>query len=969
VRLSKEQLTVVVLAVVLAVSAAAITPGMVFDTSDPAPAKSGTVYYTSDDPAATTTGGEYTASEMREVPGDYASSERADTPPPPNVSSSAGAQTMRVTVTEQDGEVALELADGRVHDGRWVSIPSEWFQEELGRVPSVAYINHESGREYHSQTHVQNGDVAFYVDSFSTNTVSFSGRVEVTGDFTDGSKVEYGINDLDDASDVTVNLTGVTITENESILDESLSDGDSVSVDVAGMEATNVAVTATGGSKESVKTQDSGDLLTDNDPLASFESVDVTIENPEGESATEMPFTVSINGTKVHEENIYLESGSTTTETINGSWEAVDNVTAEYDDSTVNVLEVRSYTEGSEGVDVTVDGNTHEFGNLTAGESETWNTSLEPGKYSFEWAATGGIIDSAINYTESTKTVDPSIELNKESVSHTGTLSDSETVSKTIDQSVLKEGTNNLNISVGDGTLSSDAPTPTVAINVTHDSTDKQSVTYDGGQWAESYNVSDTYASSRSEANLSVPFQSDVYAIQSLEAQVNTSGWTPVVASNYTLENTTLSVDLNAVYGSDIPAGTTMHVRTTGVAVEAINGSITVTSVTPPGETLNSSVTLDTWNASSKLDVSSTQKGDRVHYITSESWNNEDAYSRYQSTGTQRLHLDAATGGDTFSVHTLPVTIRPEAGDVNIRVPDDRVNRTQPVYKATPGQSTSDAYDITFLNATDGETYVLWSETHGIVLDEGTASSPLTLTDDEDNTELNQFQIDTGTSSSSGSGGSSGAGGSGIVGVPTTGGDTNFIPLIGVAVLGALVLVAARNDGAVADAGQDAASGIESRLSQVPVVGPVVGKTMGGIVEGVTQLAEGVAGNQTVAISIITALIIGSVQGGIIEVPQSSLTLIVVAGIGIYSLVALREFGEFTSARWAGILAATTIVTLQTMSEQSFLTAIVESRVWPILALAVVYLAYQAVQGFQQPDNPTNVVVDARTGEGGGDDG
>ena len=119
------------------------------------------------------------------------------------------------------------------------------------------------------------------------------------------------------------------------------------------------------------------------------------------------------------------------------------------------------------------------------------------------------------------------------------------------------------------------------------------------------------------------------------------------------------------------------------------------------------------------------------------------------------------------------------------------------------------------------------------------------------------------------------------------------------------------------------------------------------------------AGNQTVAMLIVGALGVGAVQGGIIEVPQSSLTLIVIAGIGIFSLVALRELDEFTTARWAAILAATTLVAVQTLSDESLVTAIVNSEVWPILAIAGVYLAYKLIQGIRQSgkEPPTNIVI------------
>jgi len=616
-------------------------------------------------------------------------------------------------------------------------------------------------------------------------------------------------------------------------------------------------------------------------------------------------------------------------------------------------------------VDVSADGSTYDVGTFTSSGSESIRLPVSTSATQLDFSATGGgSLNTTLELRERTQTTDPGAELNGATLSHSGLLAEGKTVSLTYNQTVLQEGTNQLNISVGDGTLSSDAPTPTVGVNLTHDAVDEQSVDYGGGQWTETYNVSETYASSRASAELTIPFQTNVYQIQTIEAQVNDSGWSSVNTGDYNLSETTLTVDLAGVYGGTIPEGTKMQVRTTGNTVDPIAGTVTVTNPTGPGEPLNSTVEIVDWGPDSALDISGTPRGDRVHYLADATWH-ADEYSDFEGDGTHILKMPNASADNSFTVRTLPLRIAPKSGDAHVNVPDGRVNRTEPVYRVTPGDTVGDAYDVTFTNATDGEDYVLWSETNEIVVDSGTASSPLTLSDDEDNVAIMQFMLDDGTTGSS-TGSSSD--GSGVPApMPTTGGDTNFLPLIGLAIAGGLVVVASRNDGAVAETGANAANSIEGALGRVPIAGPALGKGLGGLVESTAGLLEAVVGNQTVALGIVGAMLVGAVQGGIIEVPQSGLTLIVVAGIGIYSLVALRELGEFTTARWAAILAATTVVTLQTVSEASLLTAIVESQVWPILALALVYLAWQGVQGLNTPDSVTNVQLETEPSDGGDD--
>ena len=99
----------------------------------------------------------------------------------PDVSSSTGAQTLRVEATTVNGTAALNLTDDQRHDGRWVSVSTDWLVEQHGTVPDVATIAHEDGHVYTEQVRTRSGQAVFWVRGFSTNLVTFGGELEIVG--------------------------------------------------------------------------------------------------------------------------------------------------------------------------------------------------------------------------------------------------------------------------------------------------------------------------------------------------------------------------------------------------------------------------------------------------------------------------------------------------------------------------------------------------------------------------------------------------------------------------------------------------------------------------------------------------------------------------------------------------------------------------------------------------------------------
>jgi hypothetical protein len=258
--LSSEQLQIVgmAIAVVLVTVSAPIlfAPG----SNAPAEANNGTVYEPdtepqTPDPAPTDSGSDTDNNPIQRV--DYEGN--LDAVPEthvsaanhsePDVSASAGAQTLRVSATTVDGEPALNLTDDREHAGRWVSVSKDWLVSEYGDVPDVVGIAHEDGSTYSESVRLRGGQAVFWVRGFSTNVVTFGGVLEIVGQpATTGTTHLYEIRDLDNATDPSVQLTGQVNSETDIKDATALTDGDSVPLSVAGdtLQPTNAEVTFTG---------------------------------------------------------------------------------------------------------------------------------------------------------------------------------------------------------------------------------------------------------------------------------------------------------------------------------------------------------------------------------------------------------------------------------------------------------------------------------------------------------------------------------------------------------------------------------------------------------------------------------------------------------------------------------------------------------------------------------------------------
>ncbi|SHG78576.1 beta strand repeat-containing protein [Halobaculum gomorrense] len=259
--LDEGQVKIVGLIAALVVSAA-LGP-MLFMPSPDAPdraanASSGTVVTPTPAPADTgDSGGLEELSTGRSPPDDLSRlgnvpkshTQAGEQVPTPPVAASAGAQTLRVEATVVDGEPALNLTDTRNHDGRWVSVPTAWFEQVYGTVPEVARIaNSESGAVYTEPVTIRGGQAVFWTRGYSTNTVTFGGELLISDDpAVDGTTHTYDITNLASASEPTGTLTGVVNTETESHSGTGLATNDVLGLSVAGnLAPSNAEVTFEG---------------------------------------------------------------------------------------------------------------------------------------------------------------------------------------------------------------------------------------------------------------------------------------------------------------------------------------------------------------------------------------------------------------------------------------------------------------------------------------------------------------------------------------------------------------------------------------------------------------------------------------------------------------------------------------------------------------------------------------------------
>jgi surface glycoprotein (TIGR04207 family) len=562
-------------------------------------------------------------------------------------------------------------------------------------------------------------------------------------------------------------------------------------------------------------------------------------------------------------------------------------------------------------------------GTIADGEEITRDLSLTTTDYSGSISLSEGEVDVSIPIKERTVTDNPAIQLNGNTTTlHSGTLADGETVQTTIPKEQLQEGTNQFNVSLGDGSLSADAPAMQAQIEYSHDAEDIQTVSYDAEKFSERYNVSKTFASDRTDPTLTVPFADTAVAMRDLEYRVNGGTWQSLPESDYTISNTTLTAEL-----PDASADDTYTVRANASKVTVQNGAIEVTETTIADQQLDSKITVtDSTSDNLILGVGDAPSAKRIHYAYDRSYPGDGDYNLiYQNQHT--LVLPDAGLGDTTRISTIPVSAEPQTNDVAVTVENPQT--TEPVFDVGPGNTNGDEIEFTFVDAQDDTKYVLYSKTDNIVRDSGTANSPLTLSDD-DSDEVLQFQLDDGGASSS----DGGSDGNDVLG-PT--GDTEvnvdfsglarWLGLLGVVSLGLFGLIYWRG-------------GPEAATAAAKTAGSGVRSTFGWIGGGLASAARWLRYHPLIAATVIGGGILALFATGMLALPDGAGIVLVVTIAVIGSYIVLRRWASASMTVWAIGALATTVVGLEALGTP-VVESLISSEGFVVLIIAGAALAWR----------------------------
>lgn len=357
-------------------------------------------------------------------------------------------------------------------------------------------------------------------------------------------------------------------------------------------------------------------------------------------------------------------------------------------------------------------------GVLESGQSVTKEIpSLSVGDDTSTVSTTQGNVSVDVKLQERTKTVDATVELNGSSDTHAGVLNDGETVSLSIPDSAIENGTNQINISVGDGTLSSDAPTPQFNLDYRHDVVENKSVDYNAEAFAERYNVSKTWVDDTNNAQLNITWASGkVIEVRNVEVEYRNS--TGVLQSTdtspaYSTKNGTLTVELG-----DVPAGWSTRVKASGGKVQVVNGSIKVLEATIEGDKLDTKIEITSKSSGFAIDVSGLQN--RVHHLQNPSWTGT-TYTTHDANGDQTIHMPDASQGSTTRIQTMPLTVKP-SNEIEVVVEKPG----EPRFRLRKGDSAgSDDVTLIWADTVSGETYKLVDETNGKEVMRDEAQSPV----------------------------------------------------------------------------------------------------------------------------------------------------------------------------------------------------------------------------------------------------
>ncbi|WP_176451057.1 hypothetical protein [Halorubrum sp. Ea1] len=622
-----------------------------------------------------------------------------------------------------------------------------------------------------------------------------------------------------------------------------------------------------------------------------------------------------LDGTKT--ETISLSPGTQSVDTSVGSHEA---------DVSIEWTEVTQTEDPS----VTVAGQTvSHSGTLGDGETVTESVDLSTGSQSGD-ISVNGPVDVAASWTEVTETRDPVVEVNGETAGHAGTLSAGETVSLQASPLWLKEGTNRVNISTNSPT---NGPASLVGFEYSHAAETTTSARIEETTWSQTTTVSKTWAGDRANATATIPMNDRVVDVRNIEVRYNGTTWEPVAESDYVLNGTDLTVQLG-----DVAEGSTTEVRATGSKIRVEDGSINVLDPTTSSDTLNTRLQVADAGPNFALSVDETVFSNRVHYAENATWGETTGSTTITAEGEQTLTLPNATVGAEATVRTWPIEVA--VAQDQMTVSQLAGNRDEPGL-AVEGNGLAEV-EYTFVDAKSATPYILWSETNEIVRDEGLASSPITLVDDNSEETL-IFQVDDGSASGSGSGADAGAGGGGIMD-PASGGSVlgqlqGFVPdgrtlLLGIVLIGAVAVVG-RRTGVITEERTEAATSVASSTAG----------TVGGIVERI------------LANEIVFGLLILAGTGWVLTsgvLPEQTTLIVALGAVPVALFLVLQQFDAFDFRIWVGSTALVGVLGIQALAPQLGETIAEEAGL--IIVVGVIALGWRAVSAWRAEANTPDEV-------------
>ena len=484
---------------------------------------------------------------------------------------------------------------------------------------------------------------------------------------------------------------------------------------------------------ETYSRPDDGELTYDepNYDVSDQNQITLTFEQDGSVSSDRWFANVEVSGDNDEMESVSVdgdtqdvEANSTTTfEDVGPGLVSID-IDAKDPTSSVEWVETHYPTNPS----IEIDGDTlSHTGDLEPGETETRSVDLDPETdYSAE-INSDGLVEASVEWVEVTETVDPSISVNGQTADHSGTLDDGETVSLDVDESWIDSGTNEVEVGVDDP---DEGPVGQVDLDYSHSTTgDAHSSSTDSTEWSEDRVVERTFSEDREDVEIEIPLDDRVVDVQSVDVWID--GTETVV--DYNLNGTDFTADIGHV-----EEGEDVEVAVDAYKVSVSGGDIEIINATPEGETMATEFEIyPDGDGEFGVEVSGTVWGDRLHEFEEVGWDDDGTYVEVASDGDQVLRTPNAQSGSEASVGVTDLSVDPNAGVVEADPlggtgePGDDDFAHQRVELEFDGASD---VEVGYHDTVSGEVYGLERVSDDVEVDTAQASSPVYLTAYESDT-------------------------------------------------------------------------------------------------------------------------------------------------------------------------------------------------------------------------------------------